>query len=190
MSGHNKWAQIKHKKAATDAKKSKAFGMHVRLIALESRKCGGDKNAAGLRAAIERARAINMPSDNIERAVEKGAGAGSASYEEVTYECFGPGGIAIIIEGVTDSTNRTTQEIKHLLSLDETTLGGKGSATWAFIKNADSWIAQNPMEVSDEDGEKLMKLLEAIEDHDDIKRVSTTWLEYSETPKADENSGD
>ncbi len=173
MSGHNKWTQIKHKKGAVDAKKSKVFSMLSKTITVEARKAKGDKNYPSLRAAIDRARAANMPSDNIERAVARGAGLGAAAYEEVLYEAYGPGGIALVIEGITDNKNRTTPEIKHLLSENGGTLGGQGSAVWAFTKNGEGWLAQNPMSINDQDQEKLTTLIEKLDDHDDIKNVYT-----------------
>src|SRR5690348_1557363 len=108
MSGHNKWSKIKNKKAVTDAKKSKVFSMFAKMIAVESRKAKGDKNSPSLRAVMERARAVNMPNDNIDRAVAKGAGGDGGNLEEVLYEAYGPGGAALIIEGITDNKNRTT----------------------------------------------------------------------------------
>jgi len=179
MSGHNKWSQIKEKKGKEDAKKSKLFSIYSRQITIESKKAKGDKNLPGLRTAIERARAVNMPNDVIDRAVSRGVGAGAESFEEVIYECFGPGGTAIIIEGITDNKNRTTPEIKHLLSQFGGSLGTQGSATWAFRKEGDlasggtSYVADNPIPLSNEDNQKLADLVEKLENHDDIKKVST-----------------
>jgi len=116
MSGHNKWAQIKRKKAVTDAKRSKIFGKFSRLIVVESKKSGGDVSTPGLRAIIERAKKENMPIENIERAVKKGAGSDAGNMAPVLYEAYGPGGCAILVEGLTDNKNRTVAEIKHILS--------------------------------------------------------------------------
>ena len=172
MAGHNKWTQIKHKKGATDAKKAKIFGMHGKTIAVESKKAKGDRNAPGLRAAIERARAANMPSDNIDRAVARGIGAGVSNYEEVIYEAYGPGGVAIILEGITDNKNRTTPEIKHLLSECGGNLGSQGSVLWAFTKNTEGeWTPNSPLSLAAADEEKLEKLLDILDDHDDIKNI-------------------
>lgn len=174
MSGHNKWSKIKHKKAATDAKKSKLFSMYAKMITVESRRARGDKSDPGLVKAIERARGVNMPNDNIERAVARGVGSGEAALEEVAYEAYGPGGAALIIEGITDNKNRTTPEIKHLLSANGGNLGAQGSTLWAFIKNEDSnWQAKTIVPVSAGDQEKLANLIEALEEHDDIKSVTT-----------------
>lgn len=174
MSGHNKWSKIKHKKAATDAAKSKVFSKHAALIAMESRKAGGDLASPNLIAAIERAKKDSMPKDNIDRAVAKGSGAGGATLEEVTFEAFGPGGTAIIITAVTDNNNRTAPEIKHIFSKAGYELGAPGSAAWAFTKTADGYVPQNPIDLSDDDGEKLANLIEALEEQDDVQDVYTT----------------
>ena len=142
MAGHNKWSKIKHKKAATDAEKSKVFGKLARFIAVEAKKAGGDKNAPGLRVAIEKARKENMPSENIERAVQKGTRGAGAVPESVVYEAYGPGGVALIIEGLTDNKNRTSQEIKHLLMEHGATLAEPGSASWAFEKKNEEWFEE------------------------------------------------
>jgi len=174
MSGHNKWSKIKHKKGATDAKKSKVFTKHARLIAVESKKAGGNKNAPGLRAAIERARGDSMPNDNIDRAVQKGTGADVTAVEEILYETYGPGGTAVLLATVTDNRNRTSQELKHLLSKLGFALGTPGSASWAFTKQADKYIPTTPLTLSDEDGEKLAEFVEALEEHEDIQDVFTS----------------
>ncbi|KKU70321.1 MAG: hypothetical protein UX94_C0008G0013 [Parcubacteria group bacterium GW2011_GWA2_47_21] len=173
MSGHNKWSQIKEKKAKTDAKKSQLFGKHARLIAEEARKAKGNRGAPGLRGAIEKARADNMPSENIERAVKKAAEAGGAALEAITYECYGPGGAAIIIEALTDSRNRTAQEIKHLLSEQGFALAAPGSALWAFQKTAEGFKPSSATKLSDGDLNKLATLVEALENHGDTQEVIT-----------------
>ena len=174
MSGHNKWSKIKHKKAATDAQKSKLFSKHAALIAIESRNAGGDITSPGLKAAIERAKKDSMPAQNIERAVKKGTGGDAGALEQVVYESYGPGGVAMIIEGVTDNRNRTAAEIKHLLGTYELSLAAPGAASWAFSKNADmEWEANSKVGLSEEDAKKLMEIVEAIEEHDDINDVYT-----------------
>src|SRR5262245_40457058 len=136
MAGHSKWAKVKHQKAKTDAQKSKTFSKLVRFIQVEAKKAEGDRSAPGLRAAIEKAKAENMPSDNIDRAIDKASGAGT-ELEQVVYEAYGPGGVALVIEGYTDNRNRTAQEVKHLLSKNGSTLANPGAAMWAFSKNAE-----------------------------------------------------
>ena len=172
MSGHNKWSQIKNKKGATDAKRSKLFSMLVCGLIMEAKKAGGNREAPSLKAAITRAKEANMPIDNIERAVTRSFGGGAESFEEVIYEAYGPAGIALIIVGVTDNKNRTTPEIKCLLSELGGNLGGIGSTTWAFTKQADgNFVAQNLISLSDTDKKKLVALIETLDAHDDIKIV-------------------
>ncbi|MAZ56383.1 YebC/PmpR family DNA-binding transcriptional regulator [bacterium] len=174
MSGHNKWSKIKHKKAATDAQKSQVFSKHVALIAMESRKAGGDTNSPGLSAAIERAKKDSMPKDNIERAVAKGSGAGGASLEEVMYEGYGPGGAALLVQAVTDNNNRTAAEIRHTFSKSGFELGTPGSAMWAFQKTSDGYSPATPLELDDATGEKLAEFIEKLEELEDVTNVYTT----------------
>ncbi len=174
MSGHNKWSQIKEKKGKTDAVKSRVFSKFARLIGDEARRAKGDKNAPALRAAIERARKENMPSDNIERAIKKATEeGGGAALEQVRYEAYGPGGVALIIEVLTDSRNRVSQEIKHLLSENGGNLAGPGAAAWAFEKTADGWKPTTTTPLSDEDLAKLSALVEKLEAYEDVQEVFT-----------------
>jgi len=173
MAGHNKWAQIKHKKAATDAKKSKVFGKIARLISVEAKRAKGDVNAPGLRLAIQKAKEANMPGDNIERAIRKASEDSGAGMEEVVYEAYGPGGVALLIVGLTDSKNRTAAEIKHLLSLYGVALASPGSASWAFEKTSEGFAPTMTTSISQEDGEALLALVDALEEHDDVQTVYT-----------------
>lgn len=173
MSGHNKWSKIKHKKALTDAKKSKVFSKFVKLIQVESKKVGGNVDSPGLRTAIDKAKAENMPSDNIERAIAKGKADTGADMEYLLFEAYGPGGSAIIIEGLTDNKNRTAPEIKHILTKRGLHLATPHSVTWAFEKVNGGWQAKTPHEISPEDLEKLEGLIEELEDHDDVQGVYT-----------------
>ncbi len=174
MSGHNKWSKIKHKKAASDGQKSKIFSKHASLIAVESRKAKGNLASPSLIAVIERAKKDSMPKENIDRAVAKGAGADGASLSEVLYETYGPGGIAMLIAAVTDNPNRTTPEIKHLLSKNGYQLGGQGSSLWAFTKTAEGYTPNMVATLTNEDDEKLGSLIEALEEHDDVQDIYTT----------------
>ena len=173
MGGHNKWSQIKHKKAATDGKKSNVWGKLAKRIAVESKLAGGDVNSPTLRSVIETAKKENMPKENIERAVAKGISADAASLENITYETYGPGGAAIIIQTVTDSRNRTAQEMKHLLSENGLSLASPGSALWAFEKTAGGFEAKSTVPLSEEDSTALMKVMEKIDEHDDVEEVFT-----------------
>ena len=175
MSGHNKWSQIKHKKDITDAKKSKIFSKLVRFISVEAKLSRG-KDSPGLRSAIEKAKKVNMPKDIIEKAVKK-AGEPSAKMESITYEAYGPGGAGIIIETLTDSKNRTAQDIKHILSKNGFALGGIGSVVWSFAKEKTPegmiWKPNTTISLSDSDLELLDKLVEELEENDDIQDVYT-----------------
>lgn len=181
MSGHNKWSKIKHKKAATDAQKSRIFSKHSRLIMMESRQANGDINSPGLAAVIERAKKDSMPKDNIDRAVAKGREADSSALQEIIFEAYGPGGVAMLIVTVTDNNNRTAPEIKHIFTKAGYQIGTPGSAAWAFTKTADGYIPNTPLELSDTDGEKLATLIENLEEHDDVQDIYTTADDNSST---------
>lgn len=174
MSGHNKWSQIKRQKAKTDGQKSKTFSKHASVIAMESKKAGGNLASPGLIAAIDRAKKDSMPKENIDRAVAKGSGADGASFTEVLYETYGPGGVAMLITAVTDNANRTTPEIKHILTRLGYQLGGTGSSAWAFTKTHEGYIPNMPMTLGDEDGERLASLVEALEAQEDVQEIYTT----------------
>ena len=182
MSGHSKWAQIKYKKAATDAKKGKVFSKLSRIITLAAKELGGDpKTNLKLATAIDDARKANMPSENIERAIKKATEKDSAELKEVVYEAYGPGGSAIIITAVTDNSNRTTNEIKHLFSEHGAKLGGQGSAMWAFDKQGRDFSAKFPTTLSEQDTKQFEALLSALDDHDDVQEVYSN----AETPAGD-----
>lgn len=134
MSGHSKWSTIKHKKAATDAKRGKIFTRIIKELAVAARMGGGDPDAnPRLRKAIADAKAANMPADNIKRAIMKGTGQlEGVSYEEMSYEGYGPGGVAVYIETLTDNKNRTVSEIRHIFSKHGGNLGESGSVAWMF----------------------------------------------------------
>lgn len=183
MSGHNKWAQIKHRKQAADAVRSRVFARYARLIALESKKAAGSLGAPGLVGAIARAKAINMPKDNIDRAVAKGMGKGAEELEQVLYEAYGPGGVAIVVDVLTDNKNRTTQEIKHLLSKCGVELSTPGAASWVFSKShAGGYVPNEPLiDISGTDEERLGTLLEALDEHEDVQRAFTNARGYEST---------
>jgi YebC/PmpR family DNA-binding regulatory protein len=233
MSGHSKWATIKRKKAALDAKKGKIFTKLIKEITIAARQGGGDP--AGnprLRLAIDNAKAENMPAENIERAIKKATGELEAvTYHELTYEGYGPAGVAMLVEVATDNKNRTVAEVRHIFSKHGGSLGETGSVAWMFerkgvitlpkqdkseddilaivldagaddlqteeefyeittsvenfeavrkalqennlkVDNASlQWIAKNTIEVKGEEAEKVMKLIEALEDCDDVQNV-------------------
>jgi len=171
MSGHNKWSKIKHKKAASDAQKSREFGKVVRLIKVAAKKSGGNVESPELKAAVDRAKAVNMPKDNIERAIKAAATDPESNMELAVYETYGPGGVAIVIEALTDNTNRTSAEIKHILSKRGFALASPGSASWAFINDHGSWKPTTVIEISDTDIEQLDSLVETLKDQDDVQDV-------------------
>lgn len=136
MSGHSKWAQIKRKKAVTDSRRGKIFSRIVKEVSVAARMGGSDPEGnPRLRTAIDKAKEVNMPLDNIKRAIQKGAGElGGAMYEEITYEGYGPGGVAVLIEAMTDNKNRTVAEIRYALTKHGGTLGESGCVAWMFSK--------------------------------------------------------
>jgi YebC/PmpR family DNA-binding regulatory protein len=134
MSGHSKWASIKHKKGALDAKRGKVFTKIIREMSIAARLGGGDPASnPRLRTAVDKAKSVNMPADNIKRAIQKGTGElEGTSYEEITLEGYGPGGVALLVEGTTDNRNRTVSEIRHVLTKNGGNLGGAGSVSYMF----------------------------------------------------------
>ena len=233
MSGHSKWSTIKRKKAAVDAKRGKLFTKAIKEITVAAREGGGDIDTnPRLRLAVDNAKSINMPQDNIDRAIKKATGElEGATYLELTYEGYGPSGVAIMVESVTDNKNRTAAEVRHLFSKYGGSLGESGSVAWMFdrkgvivvtpedksedeimeaaleagaedvitedeyfevttdlgsfepvrrtladegfkIENASlQWIAQNNIEVQGEAAETVMKLIEALEESEDVQDV-------------------
>lgn len=244
MAGHSKWANIKRRKAAEDARRGKLFSKLARMISVAAREGGGDPAAnTRLRLAIEKAREANMPADNIERAIKRGVGEiEGASYEEMVYEGYGAGGVAILVEALTDNRNRTAGELRHLFSKHGGNLGEAGCVAWMFQKwgtivldrarlgleeddlleialeaGAEdvAWEEDqvviltrpdqfhevrevfqarempiieaeitmrptNAVEVSEADASKVLRLLDALEEHDDVQAVHTN----AEIPEA------
>lgn len=183
MSGHSKWSQIKRQKGVSDAAKSRVFAKYARIISLEAKKAGAGGNSPALATAIARAKAANMPKDNIERAIAKGASKDAGMMEQTQYEAYGPGGVAIIVEAMTDNKNRTTQEIKHLLVKQEIEIAPPGAASWAFTKSPDgSYTPHEPLiDLSAENEEKLGAVLTALDEHDDVQEVYTNARGYENT---------
>lgn len=173
MAGHNKWAQIKRQKGANDAAKSAAWGKLSRRITVESKKAGGDTNAANVRSIIEKAKAANMTRDAIERAILKGSAQDGATLEQVTYEAYGPGGAALVIETLTDNKNRTLQELKGIFAKHAIALAAPGSALWAFEKTSEGYAPTSPIPLSEADSAALMKAMELIDALDDVEEVFT-----------------
>jgi len=238
MAGHSKWSNIKHKKAKMDAQKEKIYSRFSKLIIIAVREGGPDPNAnSRLKDIIEKAKQANMPNDNITRAIKRGSGElGGGDIEEIMYEGYGPGGVAILVDATTDNRNRTAGEMRHLFDKYGGNLGESGCVAWMFerkgliliekkdgidvdeimmlaidsgaedveetedsivittavdsfemVKNtltesnieifsADlSFIPNSTISVSEEDNERLEKLLESLEDHDDVQNVYTNY---------------
>jgi YebC/PmpR family DNA-binding regulatory protein len=173
MSGHNKWSKIKRQKAGTDAAKSKIFSKMAKLISTASREAKGNVTSPVLRAAIDKAKEYNMPSDNIERAIKKGTGGDNEQLEAITYESYGPGGSALIIEALTSNRNKAAQEVKFILSKHGFELAAQGSATWAFKKEGAEWIPNMTVPLSPEDEKILTDLINELEDNDEVQEVYT-----------------
>src|SRR5690606_26701250 len=142
VAGHSKWSQIKRKKAANDAKRGKLFTSLIREITVAARSGGGDPSFnPRLRLAIDNAKAANMPAENIERAIKRGTGElEGVEDEEIAYEGYGPGGVAIYIETMTDNANRTVAEIRHILSRNGGSLGTSGSVAWQFDRKGQIYV--------------------------------------------------
>jgi YebC/PmpR family DNA-binding regulatory protein len=151
MSGHSKWATIKRKKAVTDARRGKIFNQLIREITIAARMGGGDPSAnPRLRLVVDKAKANNMPSDNIKRAIQKGTGElPGTTYDEVTYEAYGPSGVALIVETVTDNKTRTVSEIRHLLDRNHGKLASAGAVAYQFTRKGIVTVPANS--ISEED---------------------------------------
>jgi YebC/PmpR family DNA-binding regulatory protein len=233
VAGHNKWSQIKRKKAVNDQKRGKMFTKLIREISVAAREAGGEPDFnPRLRLAIDTAKAENMPLENIERAIKRGTGElEGVSYEELTYEGYGPGGVALYIETTTDNQNRTVAEVRHLLEKNGGNLGTSGSVAWQFDRKGQivvdatrfeeeevleaalmagaediertggefivttevtkfhevqkglqeaglefthaelAMIPKNEVDVAGSDAQRLLKLLDALDDHDDVQKI-------------------
>ena len=174
MAGHSKWANIRHRKGAQDQKRGKIFTKIIKEITISARLAGGDPNAnPRLRKAISNAKSNNMPSDKIERAIKKGTGElDGVIYEEITYEGFGPGGVAIMMDVITDNKNRSVADIRHLLAKYKGNLGESGSVSWIFDKKGQIIV---PSESNDEEivFESALEVgAEDFQTHDDIFIIS------------------
>jgi YebC/PmpR family DNA-binding regulatory protein len=187
MAGHSKWAQIKRQKGVTDVARGRTFSKFARLITIESKKAAGNPTAPNLAAVIARAKAVNMPKENIERAITKGTSKEAGDLEQVVYEFYGPGGTALIASALTDNRNRTTQEIKHLLTKNGLELGTPGSAQWAFTKDqVGSFTPNKPlMDMNEADEEQLGRILELLDEHDDVQEIFTNARGYERTNEGD-----
>jgi YebC/PmpR family DNA-binding regulatory protein len=190
MSGHSKWSTIKHKKGAADAKRGKLFSKLIKEITVAARVGGGDPDSnPRLRTILDKARTANMPNDNVTRAIKKGTGELEGStYEEAVFEGYGPGGVALYIQVLTDNRNRTVAELRHLLTKGGGNLGESGCVAWMFSKHGILTFDKNVGE------EKLMEVaLEAgaedMTDDEGILTVTTDPASFDAVKKACEDSG-
>lgn len=172
MSGHSHWAGIKHQKEITDKKRAQVFSKLLKAVSVAARGESNPDFNPRLRSAIDKAREFSVPAENIERAVKKASEV--KDLEELLFEAYGPGGAALLISAVSDSPNRTVQEIKSILG----EFGGKwvepGSVKWAFEPaSGDSWQAKFPLELSPEEKEKMSRLVLELEDYEDVQKVFT-----------------
>ncbi|MBQ3108635.1 MAG: YebC/PmpR family DNA-binding transcriptional regulator [Clostridia bacterium] len=192
MSGHSKWANIKNKKEKTDAQRGKIFTKIGREIAIAVKEGGSDPaNNSKLRDVIAKAKANNMPNDNITRSIKKAAGElGSVNYEEVTYEGYGPGGVAVIVEVVTDNRNRTAAEMRHIFDKSGGSMGASGCVAWMFNRKG-VMVVERSAKI-DED-EFMMAALDAgAEDfvpQDDVYEIYTDPNDFSAVREALETAG-
>jgi YebC/PmpR family DNA-binding regulatory protein len=172
MSGHNKWSQIKHKKAKTDGAKSKLYSKYSKLISAEAQKVKGDKNSPSLRALIERAKSEDVTNEVIERAIKKASEPGAA-LESILYEAYGPGGCALMIEALTTNKNKAAQEVKHILTDNGFALAAPGSASWAFKREGALWVPTMMVALEDADIAILEKLVGDLENNEEVQEVFT-----------------
>jgi YebC/PmpR family DNA-binding regulatory protein len=191
MSGHSKWASIRHKKGAVDAKRGKVFSRLIKEITVAARMGGGDPMGnPRLRQAIQAAKAENMPKDNIARAIKKGTGElEGSSYEEVSYEAYGPGGVAVLIDCLTDNKNRTVADLKHIFDRHGGSLGEPGCVSWIFVKkglivfDADKVTEEQLLEIAldagAEDVRQTEGQFEVIMDPADFEKVKNASDEAS-----------
>ncbi len=191
MSGHSKWATTKHKKAAADAKRGKIFTKITKEISVAAKLGGGDVDGnPRLRTAVTKAKAVSMPADNIKRAIQKGTGElPGVSYEEITFEGYGPAGVALLIETMTDNRNRTVSEIRHVLGKLGGNLGEAGCVSWMFQKKGYIVVSR-----AKADEEKLMGLAldagaEDMQSEDDNFVVTTAPGDFEAVKKALEDAG-
>jgi YebC/PmpR family DNA-binding regulatory protein len=172
MSGHSKWSTIKHKKGAADAKRGKLFSKLARAIIVAAKEGGGDPSTnLALQNAVEKARSYSMPKDNIERAIARGSGADAdaASFETIVYEGYGPSGVAVLVEALTDNRNRTAAEVRHVFAKNDGNLGTSGAVAWLFERRGVAMVAAD-----DVDEDELM-LAAAEGGADDIERDGSSF---------------
>ena len=190
MSGHSKWATIKHKKAATDAKRGSLFTKLIKEITVAARGGGNPDTNPRLRVAIERGKESSMPADNIERAVKKGTGElEGVSYEDITLEGYGPGGVAIYVEGVSDNKNRTTAEVRTIFTKKGGNMAGAGSVAWMFEKKGYIVVSKTSAEEDKLMGVALDAGAEDMIIEDENYAIKTSPQDFFKVKKAIDDAG-
>jgi len=191
MSGHNKWSTIKHKKGAADAKRGKMFSKLIKEISIAARMGGGDlEGNPRLRTAVNAARNANMPKDNIERAVKRGTGElEGVNYEEITYEGYGPGGVAVLVEALTDNKNRTVAEIRHIFDKYNGNLGETGCVSWMFDKKGMIEVASRGLSEDEVMELALESGAQDVKNEGDAFEITTEPAEFETVRKAVEEKG-
>lgn len=189
MAGHSKWNNIKNRKGAVDAKKSKEFAQAAKMIRIAVKEGASDdpKSNPGLRLALDKARAVNMPKDKITKAIERGMGktASGQTVQELLYEGFGPHGVGVLVEAITDNPNRTVAELKFIFSKNGGNLSGAGSAQFLFEvqgKGSDrQYVAKMPVELEEAQQTDIERLIDALKENEDVEEVFTTAVITRET---------
>ena len=190
MSGHSKWATIKHKKAATDAKRGSLFTKLIKEISVAARGGGNPDTNPRLRVAIERAKESSMPSDNIDRAIKKGTGQlEGITYEDITLEGYGPGGIAVYVEGVSDNKNRTTAEVRTIFTKKGGNMAGAGSVAWMFEKKGYIVVSKTSAEEDKLMGVALDAGAEDMIIEDEDYAIKTSPQDFFKVKKAIDDAG-
>jgi len=178
MSGHSKWNNIKNRKGAVDAQKSKDFAQATKQIriAVKEGKSGDPQFNPTLRSALDKARAVNLPKDKVAAAIERGLGksASGAQLQEILYEGFGPGGVGLLIQAVTDNPNRTSADIRFVLSRSGGSMGGPGSVSYLFDRTPQGFISKLPIFVEADQAKQLLAMIEDLTEIEDVEDVYTT----------------
>jgi len=191
MAGHSKWAQIKHKKARVDARRSKVFNKLIREIQVAARLGGGNPDTnPRLRLAIEKAKEANMPWDNIERAIKRGTGQiEGVQYEEVVYEGYGPGGVAFMVKATTDNRNRTTGELRHIFSKYGGNLASPGSVAWQFTEVGVIYVEKDKVDEDTVYEVALEAGAEDVREEEDVWMITTSPEDFTTVKEAIEQAG-
>ena len=174
MAGHSHAKNVQHKKSAVDKKRSAVFGKLLKAITVAARDESNPEFNPTLRSAVEKAKQNNVPNDSIERAIKKSSDKDSSDLEELILEAYGPEGVAILMTAITDNSNRTVNEVKAILKKADAKWAESGSVLWAFTKTDEGYTPNFPQEISKESSEKLQKIIDSLEENDDITNIITS----------------